>query len=269
MLCACSGFQSESIPTDAGAPSGVNWKYDRKAVNWKYDRKRSIERICKRHGGAGISVTSEAINDAIFHPDQHVRGPAAARFVDEGALRTVHFHDVVRAYEAGNREHQRGFPIDRLAKLPRLCGAHSSELEADFRKLLQIEIVRYVNQRARRLQQNRAVAGLNGISLRALLLPVPARAITVLHADRTRNLHRDRGAVQGCRQEKVWSAGLIEDVLQAGAINRHVEGVLAFNHELRGVRSFPEKTHPESGPIAGFPRNPPVLRRFILVRAHV
>src|SRR6266496_1884516 len=196
-------------------------------------------------------MTSEAINDAIFHPDEHVRQSAAARFVDESTLRTVHFHDAVRAYEAGNWEHQRGSPIDRLAKLPRLRGAHSSELEADFGKLLEIEIGRNVDQRARRLHQHRAVAGLNGISLRALLLPVPARAITVLHADRTRNLHRDGGAVQSCRQKKVRSAGLIEDVLQAGAINRHVEGVLAFDNELRGVPSLAVIVDRESGRLAG------------------
>jgi hypothetical protein len=62
----------------------------------------SIERIRQRQGRARVSPASETIDHAIFHPNQHVARSAAARFVDQCALCTVHFHHAVRVNEARN-----------------------------------------------------------------------------------------------------------------------------------------------------------------------
>ena len=73
------------------------------------------------------------------------------------------------------------------------------------------------------------------------------RAGAVLRVQFVGNLHGNRGVVERSGQSNFRVAGSLDDFLQAGAIDRHVEGVPAADHELGRIFSRAQKLHGKTG----------------------
>ena len=116
---------------------------------------------------------------------------------------------------------QRGFPVHRLAKLPRFHGTPAGQLQSNFRQLLDVEIGRNIDYGARRFHQGetrlRWRCRRRGTLIRALLVFVVA--VTVFYQRLLAGLGR-RQQRHPERQEEASRTGPIDQGYPASESGR-------------------------------------------------